>query len=103
MLEGEFHSMKELSQLAPPNFIPKPHGWGQLTTAVDNPKTYYSLCDFIEFNPQVDPDAVRLCEKLVALHKSSKSPTGMFGLHTKVLRGNIPLETVWPQTGPTKN
>ncbi|KAH6632839.1 Fructosamine kinase-domain-containing protein [Chaetomium tenue] len=91
MLEGEFHSMNELYKVAP-NLVPKPHGWGQLT--VSNPKTYYYLCDFIEFTGQ-KPDPFQLCEKLVALHKSSKSPTGMFGFHIKPLRGNLPLETTW--------
>jgi protein-ribulosamine 3-kinase len=91
MLEGEFHSMNELYEAAP-NLAPKPHAWGQLT--VSNPKTYYFLCDFIELKSQ-KPDPVQLCEKLVALHKSSKSPTDMFGFHIKPLRGNLPLETTW--------
>lgn len=79
MLEGEFNSMNELYRAAP-NLVPKPYGWGQLT--VFNPKTYYYLCDFIEFTSQ-KPDPVPLCKKLVALHKSSMSPNGMFGFHLK--------------------
>lgn len=92
MLEGEFHSMNELYKVAPA-LVPKPYAWGQLT--VDNPATYYFLCDFIDKGSQ-DPDPEALCIKLVAMHKSSKSPTGMFGFHINpVLRGNLPLPTAW--------
>ncbi|KAF2785733.1 hypothetical protein K505DRAFT_189463, partial [Melanomma pulvis-pyrius CBS 109.77] len=77
MLEGEFDSMKAL-HLAAPNLVPKPHAWGQLN--VSEPETYFFLCDFIEFTDQ-NPDPVQLCAKLVALHRSSKSPTDMFGFH----------------------
>ncbi|RKK80378.1 hypothetical protein BFJ68_g17722 [Fusarium oxysporum] len=91
MLKGEFYSMNELYMVAP-NLVPKPHAWGQLT--VSNPETFYFLCDYLETSSQ-DPDPVQLCSKLVTLHKSSKSPTGMFGFHVNPLRGNLPLETTW--------
>ncbi|MCJ1384246.1 hypothetical protein MMC17_007362 [Xylographa soralifera] len=91
MLEGEFHSMNELYKAAP-NLVPKPHAWGQLT--ISNPNTYYFLCDFLEITGR-NPDPVQLCAKLVALHKSSTSPTNMFGFHINPLRGNLPLQTTW--------
>ncbi|KAK3985470.1 Fructosamine kinase-domain-containing protein [Cladorrhinum sp. PSN332] len=91
MLEGEFDSINEMYKVSP-NLVPQPHAWGQLS--VSEPKTYYFLCDFIELKTE-DPDPVRLCEKLVALHKSSVSPSGMFGFHLQPLRGNVPLETTW--------
>lgn len=91
MLEGEFHSMNELYKVAP-NFVPKPHAWGQLT--VLNPNTCYFLCDFIETTGQ-NLDPIQLCTELVTLHRASKSPTNMFGFHVNPLRGNLPLQTTW--------
>ncbi|OIW25255.1 hypothetical protein CONLIGDRAFT_718125 [Coniochaeta ligniaria NRRL 30616] len=91
MLEGEFHSMTELYKVIP-ELVPKPHAWGQLS--VSHPKTYYFLCDFIDMTNQA-PDPVQLCSKLVALHRTSKSPTDMFGFHVTPLRGNLPLQTTW--------
>ena len=83
--------MNELYKAAP-TLVPKPHAWGQLN--VSNPDTYYFLCDFIEMTSQ-PPDPVQLCEKLVELHRSSKSPTGKFGFHIVPCRGNLPLQTAW--------
>lgn len=91
MLEGEFNSMSELYKTAP-NFIPEPHVWGQLN--VSDPNAYYFLCEFIEMTNQ-NPDPVQLCTKLVELHKSSKSPTGMFGFHVNTCQGNLPQQTAW--------
>lgn len=91
MLEGEFHSMNELYKAAP-NLVPKPIAWGQLS--VPSPPTYYFLCDFVDTTGK-DPDPIQLCSKLVALHKSSRSPTNMFGFHLNPLRGNLPLNTTW--------
>ncbi|KAJ4301290.1 hypothetical protein N0V90_003381 [Kalmusia sp. IMI 367209] len=91
MLEGEFHSMNELYKVAP-DLVPKPHAWGQLKMA--SPETYYYLCDFVELVKDV-PDPILLCEKLVALHRCSASPSKMFGFHIKPLRGNLPLDTTW--------
>jgi len=91
MLEGEYHSMCELYKTAP-NFVPKPHAWGQLN--IETPKTYYFLCDFIEMTNQ-NPDPVQLSTKLVQLHQSSKSPTGQFGFHINTCQGNLPQQTAW--------
>ena len=65
---------------------------GQLN--VSSPDTYYFLCDFIEMASQ-PPDPTQLCAKLVELHRSSKSPTNMFGFHVTPCRGNLPLQTSW--------
>ena len=91
MLEGEFHSMKALYEVAP-TFIPQPLGWGQLTQS--DPSTYFYLCDFLELSDE-RPDPIQLCKKLFALHKSSQSPNNMFGFHIKPMRGNLELETTW--------
>jgi protein-ribulosamine 3-kinase len=79
--------MNELYKAAP-NLVPKLHAWGRLN--VSNPNAYCFLCDFIEMTSQ-NPDPVQLCAKLVELHKSSKSPTNMFGFHVITCRGNLPL------------
>ncbi|KAF2649446.1 hypothetical protein K491DRAFT_640794 [Lophiostoma macrostomum CBS 122681] len=91
MLEGEFHSMKALYEAAP-TFVPKPHGWGLLTGSEQ--ATYFFLCDFLELSNEF-PEPNQLCEKLVALHKSSQSSNNMFGFHIKPMRGNLQLETTW--------
>ncbi|KAF2118073.1 Fructosamine kinase-domain-containing protein [Lophiotrema nucula] len=78
-----------------PSLVPKPYAWGQLT--VSSPDTYYLLCDFVE-TTGLNPDPDQLCAKLVALHKSSKSPTNMFGFHVNPLRGNLPLHATWSAT-----
>jgi len=91
MLEGEFHSMTALYKTAP-NFVPKPHAWGQLD--VSNPDTFYFLCDFIEMTSQI-PEATQLCTKLVQLHQASESPTGQFGFHINTCQGSLPQQTSW--------
>jgi len=91
MLEGEFESMKALHAAAP-TLVPKPHAWGQVD--VTEPTMYFFLCDFIELSDQ-NSDAVQLCSKLVALHKSTQSPNNLFGFHVNPLRGNLPLNTTW--------
>lgn len=96
MLESEFQSMDDIHKVSE-TFIPKSYGWGQLS--VSEPKTYYYIRDFLDLKNQ-DPDPVGLCKKLVALHKSSRSPTGMFGFQIKPVRENLPLETAWNQSWP---
>ncbi|KAJ5657797.1 Fructosamine/Ketosamine-3-kinase [Penicillium longicatenatum] len=91
MLEGEFHSMRELYN-ANPNFIPKPHAWGKFN--ISNPDTYYFLCDFIEMS-NMTPDPVQFATNVVQLHQASKSPTGMFGFHINTCQGNLPQQTAW--------
>lgn len=91
MLEGEFHSMKELYKTAP-KFVPKPYTWGKLN--VSNPDTYYFLSDFIEMSNH-NPDPVQFSTKLVELHQASVSPTGKFGFHVNTCQGNLAQQTGW--------
>ncbi|CZT08661.1 uncharacterized protein RAG0_13675 [Rhynchosporium agropyri] len=93
MLESEFLSMDDIHKVSE-NFVPKSYGWGQLS--VSEPKTYFYIRDLLDLKHQ-DPDPMSLCKKLVTLHKSSESPTGMFGFPIKPVRGNLPLETSWNQ------
>ncbi|KAL8811096.1 MAG: hypothetical protein Q9200_002066 [Gallowayella weberi] len=94
MLEGEFNSMCALYKAAP-NFVPKPYTWGKLN--VSSPDLYYFLSDFIKMTNQ-HPDPVQLCTKLVGMHQTNLSPTGMFGFHVNTCQGNLPQQTSWHPT-----
>ncbi|KAK4220393.1 hypothetical protein QBC38DRAFT_345159, partial [Podospora fimiseda] len=89
---GRIDSMNELYKVSP-DFVPKPWAGGSLS--VPNPPTYYFLCVSFNIKADQEPDPVRLCEKLVTLHKKRVSPTGKFGFHLRPLRGNVPLNTTW--------
>ena len=82
--------MNELYKVAA-DLIPKPNAWGKLT--VSNLNTYSFLYDFIDTTGE-DSDPVQLYTKLVALHRSSKSPNDIFRFHINPLRGKLPLQMI---------
>jgi protein-ribulosamine 3-kinase len=91
MMEGEFNSMSSLYQNSP-GFIPKPLAWGKFKMKA--PETYFFLCDFINMTNDM-PDPVQFCAKLAELHRTSESPTGMFGFHVSTCHGRFAQEMAW--------
>lgn len=83
MMEAEFRSMEELYYYIPA-MVPRPIAWGQLTQSSSD--TYFFLLEFIELcMDMVEP--TEFCEQIATLHKTSKSPTGMFGFHLDTFQG----------------
>lgn len=91
LMEGEFHAMLELYTAAP-EFVPKPHSWGEFR--IRDPRTYFFLSQFIDMSDRV-PDPNQLCTKLARLHRNSISPTGMFGFHINTCQGRAPQDVGW--------
>lgn len=91
LIEGEYVALTELYKAAP-NFVPEPHGWGEFSTG--NPETYFILMDFIDMESRI-PDPMKLCSKLVNLHRSSVSPTGKFGFSVSTCQGRTPQAVTW--------
>ncbi|KAH7049109.1 Fructosamine kinase-domain-containing protein [Macrophomina phaseolina] len=91
LMEGEFHAMSALFGAAP-DFVPKPHSWGEFRTR--EPRTYFFLSQFIEMSDRV-PEPNQLCKKLARLHRDSVSPTGMFGFHINTCQGRSTQEVGW--------
>jgi fructosamine-3-kinase len=90
MVHGEFESMTAIYNLIP-NSVPKPIGWGTYETI---PDTHFFLCEFKDIDQQL-PDIRKFTERLGALHKNSKSPTGKFGFHVPTYNGNLSQHTEW--------
>ncbi|KAB2101247.1 hypothetical protein AG0111_0g10247 [Alternaria gaisen] len=91
MMEGEVNSMNSLYQNSP-GFIPKPLTWGKFKMKA--PETYFFLCDFINMTNDM-PDPVQFCAKPAELHRTSESPTGMFGFHVSTCHGRFAQEMAW--------
>ncbi|OAP59167.1 hypothetical protein AYL99_06465 [Fonsecaea erecta] len=97
MIEGEYNSMSELYKTMPELF-PKPYTWGKCSgSAID---TYYFLAEFIDMSDRA-PEPQQLCSKLARLHKTSVSPTGMFGFHITTCQGRIPQAVAWESNWTT--
>ncbi|KAJ5471630.1 hypothetical protein N7530_008987 [Penicillium desertorum] len=90
MVHGEFESMTAIYNLIP-NSVPKPIGWGTYETI---PDTHFFLCEFKDIDQEL-PDIRKFTERLGALHKNSKSPTGKFGFHVPTYNGNLSQHTEW--------
>jgi fructosamine-3-kinase len=91
MSHGEFESMKALHSTLP-SIAPKPWAWGSFKA---DPTQYFMLAEFRDVGEQ-PPDPVRFTARLAELHKSSTSPTGLFGFHTTTSHGTVPqLTDLW--------
>lgn len=75
--------MSELYKAAP-DFVPRPIGWGKLQSVV--PPSHFLLVDFKDFTPGL-PDPVKLGARVAAMHRNSRSPTGMFGFPIQTFDG----------------
>ncbi|KAI4212673.1 MAG: hypothetical protein LQ351_004564 [Letrouitia transgressa] len=91
MMEGEFNAMTELYKTVP-SLVPQPHAWGKFK--IQQPSTYFFLCDFIDMRNQL-PDPARLCSRIAELHRVSVSPTGKFGFHISTYHGKYPQSVQW--------
>src|SRR5450755_1366854 len=91
MLEAEFTGTTELYKLMP-NLIPRPLRWGKLQLSY--PETYFFLIEFKDFSNDL-PDPVKLGSRVAEMHKSSVSPTGMFGFHISTYDGAKPQDIAW--------
>ena len=83
--------MRELYKTMP-SLVPRPHAWGKFK--LQEPDTYFFLCDFIEMRNQL-PDPASLCSRLAELHQTSVSPTGNFGFHISTYHGKFPQSIDW--------
>jgi len=95
MMRGEFNAMSALYRTCP-GFIPKPLTWGKFKEA---PETYFFLLDFVNMTNDL-PDPVQFCAKLADLHRSSESPTGMFGFHVPTCHGRFAQDVAWDPSWP---
>jgi protein-ribulosamine 3-kinase len=90
MALGEYESQKALSLHVPHNSV-VPIGYG--TFALDPSKSFF-LTTYRELKEKT-PDPTQLVDVLAELHKSSASPTGMFGFHVTTFNGHVPLRNEW--------
>jgi len=93
LMEGEYNAMSELYKTAP-NLVPKPHSWGKYRLLGGPDETYFFLAEYVDMSNRV-PEPNQLCSKLAQLHRSSVSPTGMFGFHITTCQGRIPQAVSW--------
>lgn len=91
MMEGEFNAMAELYKTVS-TLVPQPHAWGKFK--IQQPNTYFFLCDFIDMRNQL-PDPARLCSRIAELHRASVSPTGKFGFHISTYHGKYSQSVQW--------
>ena len=85
--EGEYESVKAVYE-AMPNRVPKPYGWGKLSTQ----EAYFFVMNFVHILENSLPNSPlpkpRELGKLTAeLHQSTNSPTGKFGFHVVTFDG----------------
>ncbi|KKY28033.1 putative glutathione s-transferase [Diplodia seriata] len=92
LIEGEFNAMSAIYEAAP-DFVPKPHSWGEFRSK--EPRTYFFLSQFIDMFSNWVPEPNQLCKKLARLHRDSVSPTGMFGFHVKTCQGRSAQHVGW--------
>ncbi|KAM0332422.1 hypothetical protein ACHAQA_002703 [Verticillium albo-atrum] len=82
MMEGEFNSIDTIHKLMPA-FAPKPHGWGQFSSASN---VSFLVMDFLDMEPVIPAPDI-FCALMADMHGSSVSPTGMFGFQVPTCHG----------------
>ncbi|KAL9095967.1 MAG: hypothetical protein Q9165_001965 [Trypethelium subeluteriae] len=97
MLNGEWESSKAIYELIP-GCIPEPTGSGRYK--LEEPATWFYLCEFVVMDLDTAPDPVEFTAKISELHKTSRSPTGKFGFHATTCDGKIPHEFDLEANGP---
>ncbi|KAI1848994.1 hypothetical protein JX265_013737 [Neoarthrinium moseri] len=90
MVRSEYESTKAIHCLQQ-DFVPRPIAWGTLESV---PDTHFLLCEYREMVNKM-PEPSEFAARLVALHHSSRSPTGKFGFHLTTYNGNLPRATQW--------
>lgn len=83
--------MSDLHRLAPDLAI-KPLAWGPLKASAL--PSYFLLLEFKNLAPGL-PDPAKLGAKLAAMHRKSKSPTGMYGYGVQTFDGARPHAIAW--------
>ncbi|KAI1842480.1 hypothetical protein JX266_011375 [Neoarthrinium moseri] len=90
MVRSEYESTKAIHCLQQ-DFVPRLIAWGTLESV---PDTHFLLCEYREMVNKM-PEPSEFAARLVALHHSSRSPTGKFGFHLTTYNGNLPRATQW--------
>ncbi|TLS23923.1 hypothetical protein PpBr36_08241 [Pyricularia pennisetigena] len=95
LCEGEYESQLVIEEAFGPGFGPRARAWGEFNSGGTH--FYFFLSDFHDMDMATAPEPFSFVDKIVALHQSSKSPTGKFGFHCATVCGSMQRTVPWEE------